>query len=87
MHIVKAIIIIVIMIHQACAKVSVCQSKLASEVQASDEANDPSVFEPAWFRIDCSVRSWTQDELTESLTGYKKKIFSDLIQVIVAQCM
>ena len=86
MHIIKAIII-EIMIHQACAKVSVCQSKLASEMQASDEANDPSVFEPAWIRIGCSVRSWTQDELTESLTGYKKKIFSDLIQVIVAQCI
>ena len=73
MHIVK--VIIIVMIHQACVKVSVCQSKLASEVQASDEANDPSVFEPAWFRIDCSVRSWTQDELIESLTGYKRKYF------------
>ena len=74
MHIVKAIII-VIMIHQASAKVSVCQSKLASEVQASDEANDPSVFEPAWIRIDCSVKKWTQDELTESFTGSTTKHF------------
>ena len=55
MHIVK--VIIIVMIYQASAKVSICQSKLASEVQASDEANDPSVFEPAWIRIDCSVRT------------------------------